>query len=401
VDNPSKNKPKISPLPDNQGVGFTSYEPYPETKHKYVLDGRYHNYFVTVDSWKWPEKETKFQPAVIDAFSPNVNKDLHVGHLRNLVLARSFLGLYPTTKYVAMLGYSLGEKDGARKNLDEWFDFVGYHPAIYRDIDLELDDSELIPGEGEYAGCMVWKGPKGPVLMKRSMSHETRPGEKTYAYHDLAFSKIANPFLVLTGAEQKSHFDELGLGERHIAMGLVLDPKTGQKMKSRDGNALSAQDALQLVIDSLDKTSKPKELAWNILVYNFLVVGREQNVKFSIKHWITPKSPGMYISYTAARINKALNKAGYNASSKDLLEKDVQLMGYSEYFHYFLDISRRRVDPSSLANFAYYLAKRLTQAYNDEKIVNGREGFIFAVKYAYDILVNIMNILGMFVLDEV
>jgi arginyl-tRNA synthetase len=109
----------------------------------------------------------------------------------------------------------------------------------------------------------------------------------------------------------------------------------------------------------------------------------------------------MYISYTAARINKVLNKTVYNINNKELLEKDVQLMGYSEYFHYFLDISRRRVDPSSLANFAYYLAKRLTQAYNDEKIVNGREGFIFAVKYAYDILVNIMNILGMFVLDEV
>jgi len=281
---------KIIPMQPDRGVGFTTIgEPYDKAPaHRYEPVDRWHNYHVTPQSYKWPIQPELPPQKTFDAFSPNVNKDLHVGHLRNMALARAFKGLYPNAKFVSMLGYSLGEKAGSAKNLKNWFDFIGYNPELHRDIDLKGPEDELKPGEGPYEGGQVWHGPRGPVLMKRSATHAERPSQHTYAYHDLAFNKTVNPTHVLTGAEQKQHFEELGMTDKHLPMGLVLDPKTGEKMKSRDGTALSATESLQAIIDKLAPTKEPKKLAWNVLVWNFLKVGRERNIRFNTEEWLRP-----------------------------------------------------------------------------------------------------------------
>jgi len=405
-------KIRINPMPDSIGVGFTSHQPI-DIAHQYRTEqsGRYYNHHVTPQMWKWPTQEISTEQHVIDAFSPNVNKDLHVGHLRNLALAVSLKGMFPQSKFVAMLGYSMGEKPGALENLQQWFDFTDYHPKVYIDVDLQIPDEELEPGTGKYEGGVVWNGCDEPVLVIRSQNHYTKPGEKTYAYHDLAFNKQAAPTHIITGMEQKSHFAELGIQDKHVPMGLVLDPLTGQKMKSRSQSllceVLSGEEAVQMVIDNIRDTSHPKKLAWNVLAWNFLSVGRKKDVKFNVDEWTKTDSPGLYISYTAARISTALNKAGYLYEDIDmndvaLTNEDVNLLGRAEYFNYWYRMSKDKIDPSYLANFIHYIAKHLNRIYESkEQLIGGRLGFIFSVQYTYKIFVKCMKMLGMFVLESV
>jgi arginyl-tRNA synthetase len=50
-------------------------------------------------------------------------------------------------------------------------------------------------------------------------------------------------------------------------------------------------------------------LGWNIVAWNFLSANRERNVKFIPSQWTKSDQPGLYISYTYARILKALRKS--------------------------------------------------------------------------------------------
>jgi hypothetical protein len=210
---------QIKPLPDEYGVGFTSMSQLPEYSSKYreELTGRYWNYHFTKDCCEWPVKKELDKQYVIDGFSPNLNKALHVGHLRNLAIANSLSKLLrPNVKCVALFGASLGVYSWAEKEIQGWFDFLKYRPTIYYDVLMPLD---LVPRflqtEGESAGCEVWAdNPKVIVT--------TSAGKHTYSFADIAFSKLAQPTHYLTGAEQKEHFESLGLGDKHLPMGLVM-----------------------------------------------------------------------------------------------------------------------------------------------------------------------------------
>lgn len=402
----------IIPLPQHCGIGFTASKPIPSS-HYYQQVGRYHNYKVNPKSFRWPIEYPAEPNKVIDGFSPNVNKELHIGHLRNLALANALAGINKNDKFVAMLGYSLGEKPGAVSNLMDWFKFVGYDPTIYRDIDLQLPSEYLAEGIGEFVGALVWNGPKGPVLMKRSDAHETHPGKYTYSYHELAFANIVKPTHIITGLEQKEHFESLGMQNKHLPMGLVLS-WSGKKMQSRDGTAFSATDTMNAIMAKLKPTPYPKELAWNILAWNFLRISREKNVKFSASDWTDPDSGGLYITYTYARIYKALiNAVKYwvtdfksnpfqnHVEHSDLKESDIELIGFAEYFHYYVHLSQKRMDPAPLANYLYELANKLSHAYVTEKFTDMRDGFITSVQFAVHYLEKGMNMLGMHILTEV
>ena len=233
----------IRPLKQANGFGFFSFSPLPVEMAEgfdYEVIGRYHNYYFTPKKHSWPINYEK-PKVILDGFSPNLNKFLHIGHLRNLALAKSFSKLFDG-RFVALYGTALGINDNAVKATKELLSFVGYSPEEYSDSEvtskfLETPKSKEIlkdsPNE-EYAGCKIYEGLKNPVVCVRSN------GQATYDLHDLAFAELIGPTHYLTGNEQKEHFENLGLGHKHLPMGLILDPSTGQKMKSRDSNALSA-----------------------------------------------------------------------------------------------------------------------------------------------------------------
>lgn len=414
-------------------------EQLPQFAGKYVEKnvGRYWNYLFTPTNYDWPEpwlevaKDHINAEYIIDGFSPNLNKSLHVGHLRQLALAKSLSAIFRKAKFVAFLGASLGVYSYAMKELNEWFEFVGYKPELYYDVLMPRDLVEhhkVIEHEAH-----VWDGPNGPVIVVRS------DGRPTYAFHDLAFAKMVGPTHYITGAEQKEHFERLGLGDKHLIMGLVLG-KDGKKMKSRESDLEDAKAAAVMdeIISKLDDScTEKKKLAWNILAWNFLVAGRQQNVKYNLEEWTNPDQAGLYITYTYARVRKALKgiewahipPANMKAIKKhfqwdglgaehwdeacekwsptdpdpqyDLTQADVDLLGFSEYYRYYLKRCTDTMDPTHMANYAHDLARRLGKAYHAEKIQGGRYGFQYAMERAKSMLRQCMWYLGMFDLEQV
>ena len=417
----------IRPLSPIHGTGFFSMEALPPDKvrgYEYVQVGRYHNYHCTRERWRWPgfDLEDKPEPAyVFDAFSPNLDKEFwHVGHLRNLAVASFLRRSHRNSSFVALLGASKGVRKQGLAEWGYWTEFLDYHPELYYDVLLPIDaiqtryptDEEIaadvVKPESERKDLVydstgrlpeVWDGPNGLVLVKRL------DGSPLYAYHDIVFSQLAHPTHYVTGREQQHHFEQLGLGKKHLPLGIVLGPD-GKKLKSRENTELTAAEAMKLVEAGLDrdeqgqhKTSDPKKLAWNVLCWNFLHVGRVQDVRFEPEKWTQPEAPGLYITYTWARIVRALKGLYPPLSPEQPI--DIELVGFADQNDYWHRQAAERFDSASLANYTHDLARKIGTAYHTEPIREGRRAFQGSLGFANQILGKCMTTLGMFRLDQV
>ena len=183
-------------------------------------------------------------------------------------------------------------------------------------------------------------------------------------------------------------------------MGLILGPD-GKKMKSRTGDSVSAQNVIDEIKSRFEPTPRPDQLAWNVLAWNFLQVARAKNVKYTPEEWTKVESPGMYITYTYARLKSALRNGGYRDPNFDFIQSDADLIGFANQYHYHKARVVEKLDPAILANFTHDLARKLGVAYHSEKIQGGRYGFKYAMKLATDVLQKCLNDLGMFDLETV
>lgn len=383
----------LIPLPSHVGVGFTSKTPLDVKGYDYRPLGIYHNYHFTKANHAWPQP---FKPGdkIIDGFSPNLNKVLHAGHLKNLAVATAIANISCSGKAVAMLGASLGIEPDALTKYENWCHLANYSPDIYLDTELPPPNVELTDGEGEFAGCKTYNG----VVVYKS------DGKPTYAAHDLSFASKVHPDYYLTGAEQQAHFASLGLGDKHIPLGLLLGAD-GKKLKSRTGDALSAQDLLDATLAALKPTPEPTKVAWNILAWQFNSSATHMATKFNPDQWTKPESPGMYITYTYARCRSAIVDAVGRFYSDNFgspeTEEDALLMGFANYYHHYFNKAKDDVSPSYVAQFALTLAKHLSGVYSRHTIVGAPPGFIHAFEYATEVLGYCMGHLSMYRLEKV
>lgn len=385
---------KLQPLPSHIGNGFTyigeANPAFSAYRHQSV--GIHQNYHFTTESWRWPEAPVNPGEHRIDGFSPNLNKQLHVGHLRNFCVALSLdrmLGDANTP--VAMLGASVGMEEEAMDQLFSLFHTHNYQPKVYLDLDLPAPTFDFKPGTKEKEGCLVY-GDEEVVVVRSN-------GKSTYAYHDLAFAQAVSPTHYVTGSEQTEHFKSLGLGKKHLPMGLVLGID-GKKIKSRSGEALLLTEAVQMVVNGLiDTQCDPSKLAWNIICANMLMASRTTNVKFDADAWVNPNSPGMYITYTYVRLVSALQNA--QGDSLAVEEFDVPLLAQCSYFTPAYNKAVVKLDPAPIAHYALELAQVVTYFYHQEKLRGGRAGRIFAMYLAKNILKEAMIMLGMYPLESV
>jgi arginyl-tRNA synthetase len=414
----------MRPMPIKFGVGFTASEPVvPETAagYRYEQIGNHHNYYATAENWNWPVDFVHPKKSfIIDGFSPNLNKTLHVGHLRNLAIANSLnktlsricqMPICYDLKFVAMLGASLGVKKHALDGWRYWTNFLGYKPEEYFDITLPDDvvETEVVTDpNAALGGVTIWNGPYGPVIVKRF------DGRPLYAFHDLTFAAYVGPTHYITGHEQKEHFTSLGLGEKHLPMGLVLGDDN-KKLKSRTGDALPATEVMDMIVQRLEgsdhtqyESQSKQKLAWNILAWNFLHTTRDKNLKFEVESWTRPDQGGLYISYTFARAVSALNKKHQHLTKlyreqmlTPFTEIDISLLGFAEQYKFYFQEAVNRLDTAPIANFAFDLARLISQAYEKEKVSGGRRSFQQAFEHATWRLEMCMKDLGMFCLYDV
>lgn len=399
-----------------RGIGFSSTERLPEYAGRYREEeaGRLWHYYITPINPGWPQPYEVKENYVIDGFSPNLNKSLHVGHLRQLAVANSLKGLLnlgkKTAKFVSLLGASQGVYKFATDALNDWFEFLNFESELYYDVLMPRDMVECRRQEykdgvsmllEEHECPWVWDGPNGIVIVKRA------DGSPLYAFHDLVFAKLVSPTHYVTGAEQREHFLNLGFGDKHLPMGLVLG-SDGKKLKSRpmkDGiptDSPKAEEIMTEVVGNLEECPEKRKLAWNVLAWNFLQVSRSQNVKYNPVEWTRTDAPGMYISYTFARVKKALSEVEFNFEEEpDFTQSDAELIGFADYFHFYRRRCVETMDSTQMATFAHDLARKLGKAYHQEKIRGGRMGFQHAVFRANCMLSHCLYCLGMFHLEEI
>lgn len=374
-----------TPLPLHIGHGFVAQEDLSDFQgYKNESKGFYNNYHFTLDNYQWPLGVDYLDNKSIDGFSPNLNKKLHIGHLRNFCLANS-VGRITKAKMVAILGKALGVDEEAKQELFALFNEHNYFPNIFYDLDLFEPTIKLIEHED---GHFTFNN----VVVIRSN------GIPTYSYHELAFAEHVAPDYYITGAEQVEHFKDLGLGDKHLPMGLVLG-EDGKKIKSRSGDALLLTEALQMIENALDETPYKKQIAWNIACCNLLFANRSTNVKLNVDNWVNPATPGMYITYTYARFMNALDSEG-NISA--ITEEHLPLLSQCSYSNYYLQQAINKLDSAPIAQYAQSLAKSMNTIYNKgEKIKGGHPGFVYSVFTATKTLRLCMKLLGMHILEKV
>lgn len=291
-----------------------------------------------------------------DGFSPNLNKELHLGHLSNLVYASVISNLCPHLTPVSILNdtdnHKLKEyyfeeyKETCKKFnykrerdfMSSDMNFVSFY-KIDNFIFLEQDDLKdrylkeinykvFVSQDKSFENCVVVETPKTKELKVIVKSD----GSTNYLNQDLAFAKKLHlPILYLTGAEQISHFEivtEFYPKNKHLAIGLITTD--AEKMSSRKGNVVYLKDILEKYdVNTLKDT---------FLNYHYKT--QKDNIKIeqglskyfvnSAKQFENKKLYLVYLnaqnSYNPSLLYKSLINESYND-----IDYGLQLLGYVKH----------------------------------------------------------------------
>lgn len=283
-----------------------------------------------------------------DGFSPNLSKNLHLGHLSNLVLAKALQSLNISKNWIAILGDTVGgdvDKDESLLKYNQYCNKFGYKvDDIYFASKQMLSNNIMVDGEGEFVGTKVFNiGDEKVVGIKSD-------GSTSYFYQDVALAqKLNSKTLYLTGFEQNNHFNLLSKlypTTSHIGLGLVTID--GKKMSTSEGNVLLLQDIVDLL---LPKFNDDINLVYNVLAGFILKTNPSQTKNISLKEIDNVKlSPGLYLSYTMASMMSAgcyIDKVEIKNSLK---------------FKYLM--SKVALQPNYLVTELVELAKEMNHLYN-------------------------------------
>jgi arginyl-tRNA synthetase len=213
-----------------------------------------------------------------------------------------------------------------------------------------------------------------------------------------------NKMIYTVGNEQDYHFKVLFLilkklgyawadGLYHLSYGMVELPEG--KMKSREGTVVDADDLMQEMIDTAEKTSKElgkveglsseeaqqlyKTIGLGALKYFMLKVDPKKKMLFNPAESIDFNGhTAPFIQFNYVRIQALLRKAteGWNFNDLDvfthninLLPKEKELIIRLYRFNHTIKQAANELNPSIVANYAYELAKEYSQYYHDTPIL--------------------------------
>lgn len=322
----------------------------------------------------------------VDGFSPNLNKNLHVGHLSNLVIANAFQNMNIGEQFIAIFGDTLDgkvEKEDALKKYYQYckdFDYKVSKEFYASEMKIK-DDSILIEGEGDYEGSKAFDIDGQKIVGVKST------GNTTYFYQDVALAQeLDADTLYLTGFEQNGHFQSLNKlypTVNHIGLGLIfLD---GKKMSSSEGNIIYLQD----FIDDLMKEFGNIKLVYNILAGQILksLPGGKKTIDTSLLD--NPKiSFGLYLSYTMAHIKSC------GVMTKNYTEYDSQELAFADMK------AKSNLTPNVLLDALVKHCKKINGLYETHYIKNNPENIELFSGLISDLELG-MKTLGMFSIEKV
>lgn len=322
----------------------------------------------------------------VDGFSPNLNKHLHIGHMSNFVLAKTFQNLGVGDKFVSILGDTI---DGAVEKADALDKYKMYCEMFGLDVsevfyasEMKYEGNLLKDGEGKYEGTKVFDTGEEKIVGIKS------DGSTSYFYQDMAFAeKLGAPTLYLTGHEQDGHFGALKKfhpNTNHIGLGLVQ--VNFKKMGTRHGNAYYFSDLLE---ETAKKFNGDFELAYNVLAGFILKIDPKKDKKINMEILDNAKnSPGLYLSYTLVR----LTSAGVRAM------KTIEFNSTELQFKYMKSLIN--LQPNILFNGLVDHCKMINGLYEKHTIKGNPENEVMFSNLKEDLELG-MNKLGLFLVDKV
>ena len=201
----------------------------------------------------------------MDGFSPNLNKNLHIGHFSNFVIAKCLKSLDICHKTVSIYGNTLKNTDNSYlEKLKNYFKLFRYNPDLeFLASEMKYNGDLLIDGKDDYKGTKIFNIEDEKIVGIKS------DNTTSYFYQDVALAEILNNnTLYLTGKEQENHFrmlNKLFPKTKHIGLGLVLE--SGKKMSSRDNNIISMEELIELL---KSKFNNNIQLVYNVFAGNIL-----------------------------------------------------------------------------------------------------------------------------------
>ena len=432
----------------------------------------------------WGEiKNNNSQNIGIEYPSPNTNKSLHIGHLRNIIIGESIsqimknannnvyhLNLYndrgilisktmvayelfaeninplekkiKPDKFIADLYVKFNKEAKKNKELEEkakeklrlwenkdkktielwkklnsWayqglqqtFDLFGLSK-----IDKNYYESEIYTRGKE----IINKGIKKGLFKEKDNAiiidlNKENLGEKVLLRSDktsvyitqdlyLAEQKIKDFNLdssyYVVGNDQEYHFkvlftilEKLGLKKdwKHFSYGMVTLPSG--KMKSREGNIVSADDfiketqeiAKKGLIDRNPKINKNELEKKSLIIalaaikYSLIKIDIKKDLIFNPEKALSFEGDtGPYLLYSYARANSILKKIKstqkeYNII--DLTNSEIKLIKKINNFENILTETYQNLTPNTLANYVYELAQIFNEFYHSCSIINSKE----------------------------
>lgn len=244
--------------------------------------------------------------------------------------------------------------------------------------------------EYDMAPCLILKNDGSSIYATRDIA-AVEYRKKTYD-----FTKC----LYVTGQEQKLHFAQVFkvmelLGNEwakdslvHIPYGLVS--LGGEKLSSRDGKVVFAEDILKEAISKIrdiieeknpELSNEEKDEAARIVgvgsvIFNDLYNQRIKDVSFKWEHITSFEGEtGPYVQYTYARCSSILRNVDNFTLTSDIDysvlsdESSVELLKEINRFEDVIKEASERYEPSVIARYAVDLAQAFNRFYTENRIV--------------------------------
>ncbi|MCM1064622.1 MAG: arginine--tRNA ligase [Eubacterium sp.] len=296
-------------------------------------------------------------------------------------------------------------------------------PALIEELKrknlLEESQGALVVNLNAYnmPPCLITKSDGGSIYHSRDIA-AVLDRKKTYGFEKC---------LYVTGAEQALHFKQVFQAVElmgyswadeliHVPFGLVsLD---GEKLSSRKGNVIYAEDILKEAVERAmeqiqkknpslaDKESTADKVGVGAVIFHDLYNQRIKNVDFSWEEVLNFEgNTGPYVQYTYARAKSILRKAGNRVKPADInyhmLTDDAAfslIKILSEYEDTVISAARN-YEPSVIARYLIALASAFNHFYHEVSILQAAEeekdARILLVTVVQDIIRDACGLLGM------
>lgn len=396
---------KLRPLNNQYGLGWVckgdDFHPVEDIPYRQVEENHYKNLILDCDSYR-PEPIVR-AVGVMDAFSPNLNKDyLHLGHLRNYF---NFVFFKRNGfRMESLFGAKLGVNKKFLHNLAELFDTFESPSLIKTDEEIFLKallglsvGLDVLERDPDDPSLLVIPGSE---LAAAKLGEDSMIEEYFYPLPDFIDSMDRSKDKVyITGTEQRDHFVQLGLGDQWVGMGHVVGEDL-KKISSREGS-----DDYRVILNSLKEALKTQndQLVWNVLI-GFLMRNKiGSNIVFSMDNLTAlGSSPGLYISYTVARIHTLYEKKKENFKMPQSLSFDTkEIWGPTLHTNWYLSESFKTLNPQWAFRNMMEIAQSLNSFYQNKSFDLWTQEERDSFKYTFSVLKIMMERFGMFFVEYV